>query len=128
MPIEYQIDHTRRLVSAWASGKPTAEEIFKYQRDVWSLPEIKGYNELIDMTNVEQIVSPTSNKIRQLSVLSASMDDKITPTKFAIVAPRDLAYGLGRMYETFRQLNKRSTKEVSVFRSMQEALEWVGKK
>ena len=63
MPIEYQIDHDRRFVSARAIGNLTAEDIFNYQREVWSLPEARGYNELIDMSNVKEIVSPTNDKL-----------------------------------------------------------------
>jgi len=53
MPIEYHIDHGRRLVLASASGKLTAEDFFNYQRNVWSLPEVRGFNELVDMSKVE---------------------------------------------------------------------------
>jgi len=41
------------------------------------------------------------------------------------VAPADLVFGLGRMYETYRGLNERSTKEVAVFRTRPEALDWL---
>ena len=128
MPIEYQIDHNRRFVLARAIGDLTAEDIFNYQREVWSLPEARGYNELIDMSNVKEIVSPTSDKLVELARLSASMDDRTIPTKFAIVASDTFAYGMGRMYEVYRNLNPRSTKEVRVFRSMKDAMEWIEEK
>jgi hypothetical protein len=50
------------------------------------------------------------------------MDDKNTKSRFAIVAPADVAFGLGRMYQAYRTLDRRSTKEVGVFRTMREAL------
>ncbi len=56
------------------------------------------------------------------------MDEKTIAAKIAIVAPNDFTYGLARMYETFRHLNERSKREVRVFRSMQDALAWLGKK
>lgn len=43
----------------------------------------------------------------------------------AIVAPQDLAFGLGRMYDTYRELSGRSTRQVAVFGSMAEALQWL---
>ena len=128
MPIEYQIDHDRGIVLARAIGNLTAEDIFKYQREVWSFPEVKGYNELIDMSNVEKIESSTHDKTVELAHLSASMDDRKIATKFAIVASDPLAYGMGRMYETYRNLNPRSTKEVRVFRSMNDAMGWIEEK
>jgi hypothetical protein len=125
MPIEYQIDPVQRVVIAKAVGILTADDIFNYQREVWSLPEVRGLNELIDMSNVEKIVEPSALNMKILADFSASMDTPIIATKLAIVANEDYVYGLGRMYEGFRQLNEKSTKEVSVFRSMKEAMEWV---
>ena len=128
MPIEYQIDHNRRFVLARAIGDLTAEEIFKYQMEVWSLPETRGYNELIDMSNVEEIVSPTEDKLAELAKISAYMDDRKIATKFAIVASETFAYGMGQLYEAYRNINPRSTKEVRVFRSMKDAMEWLEEK
>ena len=54
------------------------------------------------------------------------MDPPHLPSKFAVVAPDDLAYGLGRAYQTHRSLEVRSTKEVRVFRSLGEALDYLG--
>ena len=125
MPIEYKIDHSRRLVMAWASGNLTAEEIFVYQHEVWSRSEVKGYDELIDMRNVEEIVSPSRDRVEKLAKLSSEMDDEATASKFAIVASDALAYGIGRIYESYRNLDPRSTKTVRVFRSMQEAMDWI---
>ena len=125
MPIEYEIDHIRKIVSAKASGAITAEDLFRYQQEVWSRPEVKGYNELVDMTDVREIVAPSNEKIAQLSQFSARMDDRNTPTKFAIVASDTFAYGLAQIYESYRNLNPRSSKNVCVFRSLQEALEWI---
>jgi hypothetical protein len=126
MPIEYRIDHDRRLVLARAIGNLTAEDLFRYQREAWSLPEVKGYNELIDMSRVEEIVSPTHEKTVELATLSANMDDRDIETKFAIVASEAFAYGMGRIYEIYRNLNPRSTKKVRVFRTLPEAMDWIG--
>jgi hypothetical protein len=52
------------------------------------------------------------------------MDPKAPPSRFAIVAPRDFEFALGRMYGAHRELDSRSTKQVGVFRSREEALAW----
>ena len=57
----------------------------------------------------------------QLARLSAAMDAGAPPSKLAVVAPQDLAFGLGRMYQAHRDLESRSTKQVGVFRTMAEA-------
>jgi hypothetical protein len=126
MPIEYYIDHEQRLVMAKGHGILTHEDIFEYQRGVWSIPELAGYDELMDMSHVEHITLPSTERIRELARLSAEMDARTSTSRFAIVAPTDLAFGLGRMYATYRSLDDRSTKQVSVFRSREAALAFLG--
>jgi hypothetical protein len=125
MPIDYQIDHARRLVSARGRGVVTYQELVEYQVTVWSRPDVAGYDELVDMTAVEDIAQPSTDRVRELASLSAVMDGG-RPAKFAIVAPQNLTYGLGRMYQTYRGLEGPGTKEVGVFRNMDEALVFLG--
>ena len=128
MPIEYHFDHGRRLVIANASGKLTAEDFFNYKRNAWALPDVRGFNELMDASKVEEILSLSIEKISELAKLSANMDDNTLSTKLAIVASGTFLYGMGQLYETIRNVNPRSTKKVSVFRSMQEAIDWLEEK
>ena len=128
MPIEYHIDHGRRLVIASASGKLTAEDFFNYNRNAWALPDVRRFNELVDASKVEEILSLSFGKISELAKLSANMDDNTISTKLAIVASDTFLYGMGRLYEAFRNVNPKSTKKVSVFRTMQEAIEWIEEK
>jgi hypothetical protein len=127
MPIDYQIRHDRRLVAARGHGVFTHLDVVGYQNDVWSRPDVAGFDEVIDMTAVERIELPSADGVRQLAALSASMDDPEAPSKFAIVAPQDIAFGLGRMYEAHRAMSAQSAKEVGVFRTMTEALAWLGR-
>src|SRR5262249_8679936 len=126
MPIEHRIDHERRVVFAKGQGRFTDQDVFNYQLGVWSDPSIQGYDELIDMTNVHDIEQTSPERIRQLAQESAQMDQPERHSRFAIVAPQDIAFGLGRMYQAFRELNPASTKKVGVFRSLAEALKWLG--
>lgn len=127
MPIEYQIRPESRLVAARGLGVFTRVDVLEYQREVWSRPDVAGFDELIDMTGVERIESQGGAAARHLAAVSASMDDPLTLAKLAIVAPHDLAYGLGRMYEAHRALTGKSSKQVAVFRTMPEALAWLGR-
>lgn len=77
--------------------------------------------------SVEKIALPATARVQQLATLSAEMDAAASPSKLAIVAPDDLAFGLGRMYEIYRELHPRSTKEVKVFRTMSAALIFLGR-
>jgi hypothetical protein len=122
MPIDYQIDHERRLVLAKGTGTFSDQDVFNYQREVWSRPELAGYDELMDMTEVEHIEIPTTNRLTQLAEIAARMDAPARESRFAIVAPEDLAFGLARMYQIHRSLEGHSTKRVGVFRSTDEAM------
>jgi hypothetical protein len=121
MPIDYQIDHARRLVSAKSWGVMADADVFAYQKAVWTRPDVAGYHELMDMSAVENIATPSIDRLRELARISAAMD-VCSPSKFAIFAPSDLTFGFGRMYQAYRSLNERSVKRVGVFRSLAEAL------
>jgi hypothetical protein len=120
--IEYRIDHKRRLVLTKGRGTLTDADVFGYQREVWSRPDVAGYSELMDMSEIVHIAVPSQDRVRELAKLSAGMDDLSKGSKFAIFAPTDAAYGLGRMYQTFRDLQRQGTKQVGVFRTLEEAL------
>jgi len=122
MPFVYRVDHDARVVVGVGTGVITDADVFGYQKDVWSRPDVAGYDELVDMSLVTEIVVPSGDRVRDLATLSATMDDKSTKSKFAIVAPADVAFGLGRMFQAYRYLDRRSTKEVGVFRTMRDAL------
>jgi hypothetical protein len=123
MPIEYRIDHDRRLVIAKGHGQFTDRDVFDYQRTVWSRPDVAGFDELIDMLDVEHVDIPSTDRMRDLVELSAGMDLPCTHSKFAVVASNEIAYQLGRMYEALRGLDQRSTKEVAV--DLDEAMKWL---
>lgn len=126
MPIEYRVDHEQRRVLARSFGTLADEDVFRYQHEVWSRSDVAGYDELMDMSGVEDIVVPSATRVRELAELAARMDGGSQPAKFAIFAPSDLAYGLGRMFESFRDVVPHGTKRVGVFRSMEEALAFLG--
>src|SRR5262245_9299988 len=103
------------------------EETFDYQRRVWSDPAVAGYDELVDMTAVEEIQLPSSARARELAALSASMDIPGPETKMAIIAPHNEAFGLGRLFEMMREMEPGSRRKVGGFRTHQEAMEFLGR-
>jgi hypothetical protein len=126
MAIEHMVDHRRKLVVVDGNATVTGEEMFAYQREVWSDPRLAGYDELVDMSRVERLGPFSSERARELARMSAAMDPPDTATKMAIVAPDDLLFGLGRMYEAFREAAPSSRKQVAVFRTRPEAMAWLG--
>jgi hypothetical protein len=122
MPISYRVDHDSKVVVCVGHGVFSDSDVFGYQREVWSRPDVRGYNELVDMTRVERIALPSADRVKDLAILASEMDDPNSKSRMAVVAPDNLAFGLGRMFQAYRELDRRSTKEVGVFRTMEEAL------
>lgn len=126
MPLDYEIDHERRLVRVTASGVITPDVLFGYQKAVWSDSAVAGFDELVDMSDVERVEAPSPSNVSALAGYAAKMDGDTKPTKFAIVATDDLLFGLGRMYQAYREMKPESSKEVAVFRTLPDALAWLG--
>ncbi len=124
MPLRYEIDDVHRVVIMTGHGVLKDIEVFEYKQSVWSLPRVTGYDELVVMTDVERVEVPSTERLRELARLSAAMDVRI-PSRLAIVADDAVTFGIARMYELFRRLDRRSTKSVSVFHSVDEALLWL---
>jgi hypothetical protein len=125
MPIDYRIDHEKRLVLAYSFGKLTDDEILAYQQEVWSRIDVAGYNEMVDLTAVEEFDTLSASKMRIIAALGASMDSQDKSAKTAMLASPGLHYGMSRMYEVFRQLEPATTRTVRTFVSREEALRWL---
>ena len=125
MSITYKVDAGHRRVTARAHGRLTEADILDYQNEVWSRPDVAGFDELVDMTDVVEIVSPSPDRFLHVATHAAAMDDRYSSSRFAIVATGDLHFGLGRMYSAYRNLSTTGTKQVSVFRSLEEAERWL---
>ncbi|HEY7028736.1 MAG TPA: hypothetical protein VH438_14070 [Gemmatimonadales bacterium] len=126
MPISCRINHLRRVVLASGHGTLTDQDVFTYQKTIWSRKDVAGYDELMDMTEVQKIVPPSAARIRQLAEVASRMDSSNSASKFAILAPTDEAYGYGRMFKAFRAYQDGETRNVEVFRTKQEVMGFLG--
>jgi hypothetical protein len=126
MPISCRINHLRRVVLAAGHGTLNDQDVFTYQKTVWSRKDIAGYDELMDMTDVQKIVPPPTARIRQLAEVASKMESSNSTSKFAILAPSDVAYGYGRMFKAFRAYQDGGSREVEVFRTQQEVMVFLG--
>jgi hypothetical protein len=126
VPLVYRLDHEARVIVAAAYGTLTDDEMFAYQQQGFKLDEAIGYNELVDLTHVTAIALPSTDRVGDLATRAAGMDATHGNSKLAVVAPGDLAFALGRVFQTNRGLDPRSTTQVGVFRTMAEALAFLG--
>ena len=125
MPISYQTDPGKRRIVAEASGAIGQQELFAYQKDVGTRPEWAGFDEIFDVSHVDSLLDIRIDNLKALADLAASMDTPGLPSKFAIVAPQDLYFGLGRMYESLRESAPHSSRRIAAFRSRAEAERWL---
>jgi hypothetical protein len=126
VPLVYRLDHEARVIVAAAYGTLTDDEVFAYQQKGFTLDEAIGFNELVDLTHVTEIALSSTDRVVDLATRAAGMDATHGDSKLAVVAPGDLAFALGRMFQTNRGLDPRSTTQVGVFRTMAEALVFLG--
>ena len=122
MPLVFRVDKEAHVIVAAGYGTVTDVQVFDYHREIASRDDAIAYDELVDMTHVKEIALPSTERVRELAALAASSDARRGGSRLAIVAPGDLAFALGRMFQTTRELDPRSRREVGVFRTAKEAL------
>jgi hypothetical protein len=122
MPLTFRLDRKAHVIVAAAYGTLTDDQVFDYQREISSRNDTIGYDELVDVSHVKEIALPSTDRVRELAALAAGTDALRGSSRLAIVAPGDLAFALGRMFQTNRELDARSRREVGVFRTTKEAL------
>jgi hypothetical protein len=122
MPLVFRLEHEARVIVTAAYGTLTDDEVFGYLRQIGSREDAIGYDEFVDLTHVTHIAVPLTERVGDVVSAAAKLDEVRRTSRSAIVAPDDLAFGLGRMYQTRREMEPGSTTEVGVFRTSEEAL------
>lgn len=121
MPVTYTIDAARRLVLTRAEGLVTAEDFMDHGKRLGEDPGFDpSFSQLLDCSDVAQLELSTEalRGMAKFRLFGAG-------SRRAVVAPRDLHYGLARMYEMLRF---DSPEEVQVFRSLEDARFWLGQR
>lgn len=123
MPITYTIHRELGLVVTRFTGHVADEEFVELYRTLLQDDDYAlGTNELADLRAVEDL-DLSAGALRRVEALTAKRYAG-SPAGFrtAIIAPRDQAYGIGRMYEVFAE---EGPENVRVCRDPADALEWL---
>lgn len=81
----------------------------------------KSYDAIIDNTHLENYFSS-----KDIGILSNDQLGKnLPPSKVAIIAPTDIAFGMNRMYEMLTEID--NPMQMYVFRDRNEAITWLGR-
>jgi hypothetical protein len=81
-----------------------------------------GKNILFD-NRLERLDKLSSNDVQKISLKFTKFNEKLQNSKIALVMPKDVAYGLARMWEFYTETT--ATFRTNVFRSMDNALQWI---
>jgi len=128
MPAHHTIDDTKKLITTTWSGEAVDNELIaaltKYQQDIRSQSQYYSFNDIVDFSTVNSFRLSTEGIIK-LAQLAANTDILGIKTKLAIIVKKPIAFGLGRMYETYRNVMPSGLKEVRVFMNHSDALVWI---
>jgi hypothetical protein len=119
MPAFYKIEKERRLVLSSGTGVFSKEDALFHQNRLLADPDFDpNFSQLLDFTHITHIDLSAAD-IQQLALRNIFSPD----SRRAILVTNDLAFGLGRMYGSLRE--SAGEHGIRVFRSLEEALEWV---
>ena len=123
MPISYSIDRDLGVVFTTSTGRLTDDDILENKRKLTADPEYSS--QLVELSDVRSVteLAVTPEGVARMVSKDAEDADKLDGYKLAIVVSKEVAFGLGRMYETMTQENMPG---VGIFRDMNEAREWLG--
>ncbi len=121
-PIEYTIHRDSGLLYVRAEGHLRSSDILAYLEVLDGDPSYRvGFHVLIDLRGVDHYdLDP--DDIRTVAAANAGFAEKSPPGSLALVSPKDAVYGLLRM---FQALSEGQNLDVQVFRTIEEAVEWL---
>ena len=120
MPCDYDIDVEHRLVRTNLWGEITLDELTVNQERTKDDPAFDpAFFQLADLQELT-VINLTALEVQAY----ASYSPFVPEARRALVAPGDVAYGLGRMYSTFRQFISPND-QIRIFRDLKSAEEWL---
>lgn len=122
MQLTVRFDENAKLRVQTVSGNVTVESLVEAIQEVYRRPEFDAsHNFVWDFRNCN-FDEVSTDMVRQLAMfVSNQWTAKGTPPKGAIVASRDLEYGLARVMSTHLD----DQNDFRVFRTLEEAIEWL---
>jgi len=120
--IRFSLDPAARVRIATFTGCVDDDELMEAYRAEVAKPDYDyRFDDLVDLREIGRL-DVTGAGLRSLTQLFAEGDAYGYQTRLAIVASRDVAYGMGRMYEALRE---GAPEQIGVFRELAEALDWL---
>ena len=119
MPVTYKIDKENRLVMTTAWGSLSYPDALAHKEKLLNDPNFDPtHSQIADFTQITEFAL-SNEELRAF----AEFEVFSPQSRRAFITPRDLEYGMARMFATLREL--RGEKGIGVFRTLEEALDWV---
>lgn len=123
MPITYTIRKNEGFVVAKHEGLVSDQELLDTYRQLYNDPDYQlGFKKLVDLRATESMERSADALQDIAQLIKSRYAGSSERFKTAIVAPRDLSYGLARIYEVY---SEETPQETMVFRDLQKALDWL---
>jgi hypothetical protein len=119
MPAEYRIDRDNKIVLSRAWGKVAIEDFHAHGTRLRADPDFSpDFRQLWDFTEVSESVSDfdAMARLAQTNVFSPT-------SRRAMLAPSDVVFGVGRMFQMLRE--SKGETGIRVFRDRESALRWL---
>ena len=121
MTISCDIDHTINLATFTVTGSITLDEARDIVERFYNRPT---KNVLWDLISASEL-NFRLDEVREIASYPKRVENNVRINgKTAIAAQKDLIYGLGRMFQSFSEMN-RVPFEVMIFRTIAEAKAWL---
>ena len=121
MPIEYEIDARLGRIQTRCIGDATLGEVIDHFRTLQADEHVPAEPDvLLDFSDLTSF--PDSGQVRSIAAEVRSLAPHLAWRHCAVVAPRDLAFAIGRMFEMLSEPSFRAT---MVFRRRVDAEAWL---
>jgi hypothetical protein len=119
MPTSYRIDKEKGRVTSWGEGAITWDDIVGHMESLKTDPDFKPtFSQLIDFSKATRI-ELSHDQVFELAKRTLFAKG----SRRAFVASSPIAYGLSRMYQSYRKMFGAET--IHIFTDRGEATQWL---
>jgi len=104
-------------------GDTTPDDVEASLLQVFTSPDWSNGKNILYDNRLENLENLSSDDVQRISLKFTQFNEKLKNSKIALVMPKDVAYGLARMWENYTETN--ATFRTNVFRSFDNALQWI---
>ncbi len=121
--IQYEFDAISSVVVVTISGNLEDKEAISWFKSLFE--KLRGETQVSGIVDTRRLVdlNVTSETIRQITRLAEANDPLFEGSRWAVVADKDVMFGMARMYAIIRD---GAPFEIRVFREIDAARDWFG--